>query len=148
MKKFKFSLEKMYSYKEQMLKKEKNILASLNAIRFEIEENIQNIHTYRQQQGEIHRERQQQGMNFLELSAHDYMIKNTKLQLDGLAVELKTVQLKIDAQTKVVLAVHNEIKGLDKLHQKQKDEYNHSMQKAEEENISEIIMTAMIRNKM
>lgn len=144
MKPFQFSLEKMKNYKRQMLQKEQNTLSQLNGVRYEIESNMETAHQNRQASYAQYQKKQEEGLiTFHDMSGHNFLMDNMALQLEGYKKELANIQVRIDHQTKIVLEAHNEVRGLEKLEEKQRQEHNKEVQKEDELAIAEIISTAM-----
>ena len=133
----------MFRYKEQMLDKEKNILAELNGKKAEIENNILDIEEYRSVQRNELQKRQKIGINVKELYSSNFMLENTKLQVDGLKIQLIQADREIEDQIKVVLEISKEISGLEKLETKQREEHNKQVIKDNETQILEHIMSKM-----
>lgn len=139
MKAFKFTLQRMRDYKTQLLDREKNTLLALRQRRNEIQEKIENLHMFHENKTKEMQEREQQGMSAVELSAYQYFFENIRLQLKQLAIDLQKAELEVEHQLKIVVAASQEVKGLDKLEAKQRDEYNHKVAKEEENIIAEFV---------
>lgn len=144
MKSFEFSLKKMQSYKKQMLQKEQNTLAQLNGIRAEIETGIERAHQGRKEKCLDFQAKQEHGVTFHDMTSHKFLLDNIARQLQSYQTELRDIQLRINAQTKIVLEAHNEVKSLEKLEDKQKEQYNKDVLREDELAISEIISTSMV----
>ena len=147
MKPFVFSLEKMHTYKEQMLTKEKNALAQLNKKKLDIENSVVNLGQYRASQKQQLQKQQQVGMTAKEMSSFTFMLNNTKYQLDDCAKQIQFMDEKIAIQLKKVIAISQEISGLEKLEEKQREEYNKLANKEEQTQILEHVITSMTKKK-
>ncbi len=138
MKSFQFSLAKMRNYKEQVLEKEKTTLRHLQAERTRIETEIENLENSRRQREEEFKS-SKNGLMANELRLYKFHSENTRLQLNNLYEELKKAELRVDAQIKVVVNASQEVSGLDKLEEKQLEEYKYLEAKEAQEEILEMV---------
>lgn len=147
MKKFQFSLRKMRDYKEQILDREKNTLQILRSQKDAIDRRIENLEaeTLRLEQ-ETHEE-SSKGIGALQLRCYSFQQENIRMQLKQLRKEQQAAEAAVERQLQVVIAVTQEISGLDKLEEKQLEEYNYALAKADEEFISELVASDFIRKK-
>ena len=147
MKVFEFSLERMYHYKEQVLNKEKNLLAQLRKRKDGIEAEIVEREQYSTQKKVELQARQLEGTTAMELSSDLFMIENTKLQIAGLHRVLRKAEEEVAYQLTVVIAASREIAGLEKLEEKQREEYNKQVLKDDELQVLEHITSALVRGQ-
>lgn len=147
MKSFVFSLERMRNYKEQLLDREKSTLRQLQKRRNDIADTIEQVNRYREQKGEELRRRQREGMDASALSEYRFYQENTRLQLEGLRQELKLAELEAERQLQVVIAASQEVAGLDKLEEKQLEEYRQLEAKENELQIEEHVAASTIRKQ-
>ncbi|MBR2876097.1 MAG: flagellar FliJ family protein [Clostridia bacterium] len=138
MKSFQFSLAKMRSYKEQVLEKEKTALRHLQAEKAKIETDIENLENHRKEREEEFKN-SKNGLMSNDLMLYKFHSENTRLQLNNLYEELKRAELRIDAQIKVVVSASQEVSGLDKLEEKQLEEYKYLEAKELQEEILEMV---------
>ncbi len=141
MKKFEFTLEKMLAYKEQLLEKEKNTLMQLRTEQRRITDSIQRLEL---QFSEINRELQEitrQAVDAEKIKGHRFQLDNTRHQLRQLRIELQQAEVAVQRQVGVVLAITQEVEGMEKLREKQWEEYNHAQAKNEELTIAELVNT-------
>lgn len=138
MKSFQFSLAKMRSYKEQVLEKEKTTLRQLQADKAKIETDIENLLNHRKMREEEFKE-SKNGLMASELMLYKFHSENTRLQLNNLYEELRRAEARIDAQIKVVVGASQEVSGLDKLRDKQLEEYKYLEAKEMQEEILEMV---------
>ena len=136
MKSFQFSLARMRSYKEQVLEKEKTTLRHLQAERAKIEMDIENLESHRKSREEEFKQ-SKNGLMANELMLYKFHSENTRLQLNNLYEELKRAEARVDAQIKVVVSASQEVSGLDKLEEKQLEEYKYLEAKEMQEEILE-----------
>lgn len=138
MKSFQFSLARMRSYKEQVLEKEKTTLRQLQAEKTKIETEIENLENHRKSREEEFNN-SKNGLMSHELMLYKFHAENTRLQLNNLYEELKRAEARIDAQIKVVVSASQEVSGLDKLEEKQLEEYRYLEAKELQEEILEMV---------
>ena len=138
MKSFQFSLARMRSYKEQVLEKEKTALRQLQAEKAKIEVDIENLENHRKIREEEFKN-SKSGLMANELMLYKFHAENTRLQLNNLYEELKRAEARVDAQIKVVVNASQEVSGLDKLREKQLEEYRYLEAKEMQEEILEMV---------
>ncbi len=138
MKSFQFSLARMRSYKEQVLEKEKTTLRHLQAEKTKIETDIENLENHRKEREQEFKE-SKNGLMASELMLYKFHAENTRLQLNNLYEELKRAEARVDAQIKVVVSASQEVSGLDKLEEKQLEEYRYLEAKELQEEILEMV---------
>ena len=138
MKSFKFSLARMRSYKEQVLEKEKTTLRHLQAERAKIEMDIENLENHRKSREEEFKQ-SKNGLMAGELMLYKFHSENTRLQLNNLYEELERAEARVEAQIKVVVSASQEVSGLDKLEEKQLEEYRYLEAKEMQEEILEMV---------
>ncbi len=138
MKSFQFSLARMRSYKEQVLEKEKTTLRHLQAEKAKIETDIENLENHRKEREQEFKQ-SKNGLMASELMLYKFHAENTRLQLNNLYEELKRAEARVDAQIKVVVGASQEVSGLDKLEEKQLEEYRYLEAKELQEEILEMV---------
>lgn len=145
MKKFEFTLSKMLDYKDQILDKEKN---SLMQLRSQINIVVEKILGLEREFDKVNAELQRKsakGITALEIKCYDFQLENIRYQTKQLKNEKKALELAEERQLRVVIAASQEVSGLDKLQEKQLEQYNYDVAKAEEMFISEIVTSNIIR---
>lgn len=143
MKKFHFSLERMRSYKEQMLETQKNALRTLRHEKQQLDDRIE---AYRAEMSRANREllrKTHEGISVVEVKSYRFQIENMRLQLEELGKEQKRMERMVERQMQVVLEAQQEVSGLDKLEEKQLEEYRRQVNKAEEDRIDEFVSQAL-----
>ena len=128
----------MRSYKEQVLEKEKTTLRHLQAEKTRIEMEIENLESHRKNREEEFKN-SKNGLMASDLMFYKFHSENTRLQLNNLYEELKRAEQRIDAQIKVVVGASQEVSGLDKLEEKQLEEYRYLEAKEMQEEILEMV---------
>lgn len=145
MKQFQFSLERIRNYKIQVLDKEKKILGNLNKKRDDIAERIRSLEKFKEEQTEKLINRQSDGVSMMELSSLNYLIESTRKQLEALQIELERAEEIAEAQRKIVLSIYQEKTGMDKLEEKQIEEYRLLEAKALESEVMQGINNSMAK---
>lgn len=143
MKKFQFSLEKMLDFKNQILDREKIVLGEIKKRQAELEGaiaklNNKEIELSRELQGE-----QERGTTVLTILSYSSQIENIRRQVKELQKELADVRYQAECQTKVVVSASQEVSSLEKLQEKQLDEYKLEEKKENQEMILEYVITQM-----
>ena len=145
MKPFKFSLNRIRNYKDQVLDKEKKILGSLNKKRDEISSKLAALEAFRDEKSSQILQKQLEGVSMFELVSMNYLLENTRKQIEILRIELQRAEEIAEAQRKVVVAIYQEKTGMDKLEEKQLEEYRLLESKEFEGEIMQAITNDMAR---
>ncbi len=130
----------MLGFKRTLYEKERNILSQLRAQRLALE--VRRDETQRQvleKDAAFRQKAATEGARIDEVNSLNYHRDNAdKLvkQLDG---EMAELDVKIEAQLKIVMQLDQDVKGLEKLREKQLDEYNAAAMREEQERILELI---------
>ena len=146
MKKFSFALARMMNYEEQILEREKGVMGRLIAEHDEIAARQQEIIC---QLEKIHGEMDveiRRGTTVYQINAYTAMIRTGKFQLEQLKKQLLIKKAEIERQRQTVTEASQEVKKLEKLKEKQLEEYHHSEKKEEEEMISEHVSGSFLRS--
>lgn len=136
---FKFSLNRVRNYKGQMLDREKKILGALQHRRDEILDQISALERYRAEKAAELVEKQQTGAAMLELKQLDLYIESARNQIEAAQEELKKAEAAVEEQRQVVLSIYQEKTGMDKLEEKQAEEYRVLLAKANENELMQVI---------
>lgn len=147
MKKFAFSLGTVLDYKDQVLDSEKNTLMQLRMRKNEIDAKIVALE---QDFEEVNLEKQEEsrkGITIPRIRFFEFQLENTRRMLKQLEKEQHIAALNVEKQIKVVIAASQEVSGLDKLKDKQLEEYNHMVAKADENVIAEYIVSKIAAQK-
>jgi flagellar FliJ protein len=97
---------------------------------------IENLENHRKSREEEFKQ-SKNGLMANELMLYKFHSENTRLQLNNLYEELKRAEARVDAQIKVVVSASQEVSGLDKLEEKQLEEYKYLEAKEMQEEILE-----------
>lgn len=136
---FRFSLNRVRNYKSQMLDREKKILGALQHQRDEILDQISALERYRAGKAAELVEKQQTGAAMLELKQLDLYIESARNQIKAAREELKKAEAAVEEQRQVVLSIYQEKTGMDKLEEKQAEEYRVLLAKANENELMQVI---------
>ena len=123
MESYSFSLNKVRNYKSQVLDKEKKKLAVLQKKADEISEKIIALGKFRNDKNAELLSKQRNGALVSELITCSFVIENARLQLQVLLADLKKAEDAAEAQRLIVLTIYQEKTGMDKLEEKQVEEY-------------------------
>jgi len=145
MKRFRFTLEKLLNYKESMLQKEKITLAALRAQQNRILEKIMLYTKERESLRDRIRRETEKGITAGALLTINFQIENIDLQLKVLRAELENIALMIEKQLNTVLELTKEKAELEKLKEKQLEQYRIGEARENEQIISEFVSGEVIR---
>ena len=139
MKKFAFSLQKMYDYKKQILESEKNILMGLrrekNELLKRMEDLAQTMEDVRVKSGqEVVR-----GTTAAKLMFFSMQLDGIKREQTQTKYEINIMDMKIEKQRRKVVSLSQDVSGLKKLRDEQKSEYDHLAAKENENAIEEFL---------
>lgn len=147
MKRFHFSLERMRSYKEQMLETQKNTLRALRHDKQQLDERIEDYRVELRHANDELLRKTHRGISMVEMKSYRFRIENMRLQLEELGKEQKRMDRMVERQMQVVLEAQQEVSGLDKLEEKQLEEYQKDVMRADEQLIAEFISTKLAMEK-
>lgn len=145
MKKFKFSLERMLNYQEQLLQREKNIMAQMMEEKNSLERKKESLEG---QMEEIHRQMNQdfhKGTTIFKIRSYTTLDNNARRQREDIMKHLKMVEQEIEKQRTAVVSASQEVSKLEKLKEKQLEEYRYAEAKELEEQVCEHISGKLIR---
>lgn len=145
MKKFEFSLSHILDYRERLLDEEKGVLQRVKAERDEIADNIRRLDKSLAQVSLKMIKAQTEGTTIIEIKKLAAQQENIQLQLDQQRKALEKAELKVDHQMKAVIAANQEVSKLDKLQERQLEEYRHEVNKAEEDRVDEFVAQNLAR---
>ncbi len=141
MKKFEFSLERIKSYKETCLEREKGILAKINQNLERIEKRINqtnnNIHNLNNELNEKTKE----GAIIPQIKSFRFQIENLQNLVKELEKEKRRAEDEREIQLDNVIRVSGELKGYERLREKRYNEYKQYVNKTQQETISEFVQS-------
>lgn len=145
MKKFAFSLERMLNFQSQNLEKEMGILGRMTAERDALEARKRDMaEKGAGVQAEIAR-REAEGTTIFMLKACYSILESARNQLEELEKERKLLQAGLERQRQVVTEASREVKKLEKLKEKQLEEYHRGEAKEQQETIAEHVAGNFVR---
>ena len=145
MKKFQFSLDHVRDYRDRMLDEETGKLQRLRAEQTRIEQLIAQLEADFAQVSKAMRDAQAEGITALEQRGFSLQLESIRMQTHELTDLLKGVQDQVEQQTQIVVAANQEVSKLDKLKDRQYEDWQASVRKAEEERIEELVPQNYIR---
>ena len=145
MKKFQFSLDHVRDYRDRLLDEEAGKLQRLRAEQTRIEQLIAQLEADFAQVSKAMRDAQAEGITALEQRGFSLQLESIRMQTHELTDLLKGVQDQVEQQTQIVVAANQEVSKLDKLKDRQYEDWQTSVRKAEEERIEELVSQNYIR---
>ncbi len=145
MKKFEFSLRHMRDYRERLLDEEKGTLQRRKAERDQIENDIVRLEGDFAALSRKMQEKAEKGTTVIELRKLSAQMDNVRLQIQDLEKALVKAEQRVEKQMDVVVEANKEVTKLDKLEEKQREEYRHQVSKAEEDRIDEFVSQNLTR---
>ena len=145
MKKFQFSLDHVRDYRDRLLDEETGKLQRLRAEQTRIEQLIAQLEADFAQVSKAMRDAQAEGITALEQRGFSLQLESIRMQTHELTDLLKGVQDQAEQQTQIVVAANQEVSKLDKLKDRQYEDWQTSVRKAEEERIEELVSQNYIR---
>lgn len=146
MKKFKFSLDSVLSYKEQVLDALKGEHAAILVKVREQEDYLEGLwQKYRDYNAE-YSQRKLEGMTILDATIYQSGLRHMEAVIQQETEQLEKLHKEEEAKRQEVVEAKKETASLDKLKEKKLDIYNKSVQKAEENLIDEFVSSARSRS--
>lgn len=141
MKKFRFSLETVLDYKQQVLSSLQSEHGAILAQIREQEELIEDLEAaYRHMDHEFGRMKLE-GINILDAMKYEQYLRAMERQIKEAYEHLAELQKREEAKRNQVVEAKKETSSIEKLKEKKLDAYNKAAQKAEEAAIDEFVMT-------
>lgn len=144
MKKFQFSLDHVRDYRDRLLDEETGKLQRLQAERERLEQQINQLKTDFAQVSEEMRKAQAEGITALEQRGFSMQLESIRMQVRELTEQLEAAKARVEQQTRA-LAANQEVSKLDKLRDRQYEDWQAGVRKAEEERIEELVSQSHIR---
>ncbi|MBQ8435633.1 MAG: flagellar FliJ family protein [Oscillospiraceae bacterium] len=139
MKKFTFSLQKMYDYKKQILESEKNVLMALRREKNEYEKRIEELDVIMDEVREKSNEEVAKGTTASKLMFYSMQMDGIKREQTQITYQINLMDMKIEKQRRKVVTLSQDVFGLEKLREEQKAEYDHQAIKENESSIEEFL---------
>lgn len=139
MKKFVFSLEKVLRFHEQELDVKKQELAAIKASLHELDLKIQQKKLELVQLNQEMSRAITVGLNARDLAVYKMYFRTAEHEIRQLEEQRANLQMKADEKQESVVQTNQEISGLEKLRDKQFEQYTTSARKQQELEIEEFI---------
>lgn len=139
MKAFSFPLDRVRNYKSQVLDSEKKILGELINEQNQISLKISKMTEYCEIKKNELTEKQLNGVTMGELISGNYLIEKARKQIELLQIELQKANEAVETQREKVVAIYQEKTGMDKLEEKQVEDYRLQVSKVNEVEIMQVI---------
>ena len=140
MKRFEFSLSKLKAFKMQVLDREKDVLAYLRRQRQLLEdEKNDNIRQLNESNCEYNMQ-SLTGLSVMQVQIFKRFHKALSDKITELEESVKRAEFKVQQQLRIVVEATKEVKTLEKLEEKQLEEYNFTAAKLEERFIEEFVL--------
>ncbi|MBQ8378424.1 MAG: flagellar FliJ family protein [Oscillospiraceae bacterium] len=147
MKKYEFSLKRILDYKNQMLNREKNTLLGLRMERKGLEDKIEDLdRQYELINLEMH-EKFKDGMTVSQINVYEFRKTGVREEKRAILKRIALLDISIERQQKKVVTAKQEVSGLEKLEEKQLEEYNAAYNKEQEDIIAEFVSTSFTREE-
>jgi flagellar export protein FliJ len=145
MKRFEFSMNKLKGYKTQVLDREKDALAYLRRQRQLLEdEKADNIRQLSESNDEFNAQ-STLGLNVMQIQVFKSFHKALSDKITELEESITRAEFKVQQQLRIVVEATKEVKTLEKLEEKQLEEYNSAAAKLEERFIEEFVLNRTYR---
>ena len=144
MKKFRFSLETVLEYKQQILDSLQTEHGAILARVKRQEDLIETLEAdYRALAGEFN-QRKMEGLNILDAMKYEQYLRSSERQLEEAYARLEELREQEEAKRSEVVEAKKETSSIEKLREKKLDSYNKAVQKSEESLIDEFVTTKRI----
>lgn len=144
MKKFQFTLEKVFRFRSQQLEIEMNTLALMRYELVELENRLAHLRNELGQKHDDYQMKSQRGMRVIDIQEYQYFKDTLEEQIKAALQEREELIERINQQLLIVLEFKKEVSGLEKLKEKQWEEYQEMERKAETEFILELVSAKTI----
>ena len=138
-------MDHVRDYRDRLLDEETGKLQRLRAEQTRIEQLIAQLEADFAQVSQAMRDAQAEGITALEQRGFSLQLESIRMQTHELTDLLKGVQDQVEQQTQIVVAASQEVSKLDKLKDRQYEDWQTSVRKAEEERIEELVSQNYIR---
>lgn len=141
MKKFKFSLETVLSYKDQILNSLRNEHGAILAAIREQEEVLDEVWRRYREYNEEFCERKRTGMTAMDAVMYQSALRAQELQIQRETEKLEELRKEEEKKRNEVVEAKKETASLEKLRERKLENYNKELQKSEEQKIEEFVVT-------
>ena len=141
MKKFKFSLDTVLSYKEQVLDALKGEHAAILVKVREQEDYLDGLWSKYRAYNAEYSQRKIEGMTILDATIYQSGLRHMETVIQQETERLETLRKEEEAKRQEVVEAKKETSSIEKLREKKLEGYNKAVQKSEEAMIDEFVMT-------
>lgn len=144
MKKFRFSLETVLEYKQQVLETLQTEHGAILARVREQEQHIEELEAaYRALSHEFNR-RKAEGLTILDAIKYEQYLRSSERQIEEAYEHLRQLQKQAEKKRAEVVEAKKETSSIEKLREKKLEGYNKAVQKSEEALIDEFVTTKRV----
>ena len=148
MKRFKFSLDSVLSYKQQVLDALKGEHAAILAEVREQEERLEAVRQEYRDCNEEYRQRKAEGISIMDAMFYQNGLRVLEADIQRESDKLEELRRKEEAKRQEVVDAKIDTSSIEKLKEKKLDLYNKAVQKSEEVLIDEFVSSARARAQM
>lgn len=148
MKKFTFSLERILGFKRTLYEKERNILAQLRAERAGLQQRRDATEAQMIAiDAQFRAKAANGGVRVEEVNQVNYHRDNSDKLIHQLEDEIAQKDEEIEKQLRIVIELDQDVKGLEKLREKQWEEYSAEAAREEQERVMELVSSQYIEEQ-
>ena len=144
MKKFRFSLETVLDYKQEVLSALQTEHATILARVHAQEELLEELENYYSELDAEFTERKLEGITILDAMQYEQYLRATERQIEEAVEILERLRAEAEAKRLEVVEAKKDTSSIEKLREKKLDSYNKAVQKSEELIIEEFVTTARV----
>ena len=144
MKKFRFSLETVLDYKQEVLSALQTEHAAILARVHAQEDLLEELENYYSELDAEFTERKLEGITILDAMQYEQYLRATERQIEEAMEILKQLQAEAEAKRLEVVEAKKDTSSIEKLREKKLDSYNKAVQKSEELIIEEFVTTTRV----
>ncbi len=144
MKKFRFSLETVLDYKQEVLSVLQTEHAAILARVHAQEDLLEELENYYSELDAEFTERKLEGITILDAMQYEQYLRATERQIEEAVEILERLRAEAEAKRLEVVEAKKDTSSIEKLREKKLDSYNKAVQKSEELIIEEFVTTARV----
>ena len=144
MKKFRFSLETVLDYKQEVLSALQTEHATILARVHAQEDLLEELENYYSELDAEFTERKLEGIAILDAMQYEQYLRATERQIEEAVEILERLRAEAEAKRLEVVEAKKDTSSIEKLREKKLDSYNKAVQKSEELIIEEFVTTARV----
>ncbi len=144
MKKFRFSLETVLDYKQEVLSALQTEHATILARVHAQEDLLEELENYYSELDAEFTERKLEGITILDAMQYEQYLRATERQIEEAVEILERLRAEAEAKRLEVVEAKKDTSSIEKLREKKLDSYNKAVQKSEELIIEEFVTTTRV----